>query len=32
MNFLFTAPEIVWEASLGIWLITKGFRSAAFDG
>ncbi|URM97525.1 DUF4386 domain-containing protein [Actinomadura madurae] len=32
VNFLFTAPEIVWEASLGIWLITKGFRSAAFDG
>ncbi|MFG1853796.1 DUF4386 domain-containing protein [Actinomadura geliboluensis] len=27
VNFLFTAPEIVWEASLGIWLITKGFRS-----
>ncbi|WP_412515742.1 DUF4386 domain-containing protein [Actinomadura madurae] len=32
VNFLFTAPEIVWEASLGIWLITKGFRSTAFDG
>jgi hypothetical protein len=28
VNFLFTAPEIVWEASLGIWLITKGFRPA----
>jgi hypothetical protein len=28
MNFLFTAPEIVWEASLGIWLVTKGFRPA----
>ncbi|TMR36000.1 DUF4386 domain-containing protein [Actinomadura geliboluensis] len=27
VNFLFTAPEIVWEASLGIWLIAKGFRS-----
>ncbi|SNR24202.1 DUF4386 domain-containing protein [Actinomadura mexicana] len=26
VNFLFTAPEIVWEASLGVWLITKGFR------
>lgn len=26
VNFLFTAPEIVWEASLGIWLVTKGFR------
>lgn len=28
VNFLFTAPEIVWEASLGIWLIAKGFRPA----
>ncbi|MGC4952331.1 DUF4386 domain-containing protein [Actinomadura citrea] len=28
VNFLFTAPEIVWEVSLGIWLITKGFRPA----
>ncbi|WP_205718339.1 DUF4386 domain-containing protein [Actinomadura sp. WMMA1423] len=28
VNFLFTAPEIVWEASLGIWLVTKGFRPA----
>ncbi|WP_199485333.1 DUF4386 domain-containing protein [Actinomadura craniellae] len=28
VNFLFTAPEIVWELSLGIWLITKGFRPA----
>ncbi|MBB4772304.1 DUF4386 domain-containing protein [Actinomadura livida] len=27
VNFLFTAPEIVWEASLGIWLVAKGFRS-----
>ncbi|MFA1549738.1 DUF4386 domain-containing protein [Actinomadura chokoriensis] len=27
VNFLFTAPEIVWEVSLGIWLVTKGFRS-----
>ncbi|WUH97791.1 DUF4386 domain-containing protein [Spirillospora sp. NBC_00431] len=26
VNFLFTAPEIVWELSLGVWLITKGFR------
>ncbi|GGP95274.1 hypothetical protein BKA00_003824 [Actinomadura coerulea] len=26
VNFLFTAPEIVWEVSLGIWLVTKGFR------
>ncbi|TDC19842.1 DUF4386 domain-containing protein [Actinomadura bangladeshensis] len=29
VNFLFTAPEIVWEASLGIWLLIKGFRPAA---
>lgn len=28
VNFLFTAPEIVWELSLGIWLVTKGFRPA----
>ncbi|NDU74908.1 DUF4386 family protein [Actinomadura sp. DSM 109109] len=28
VNFLFTAPEIVWEASLGIWLVAKGFRPA----
>ncbi|QFG27052.1 DUF4386 domain-containing protein [Actinomadura sp. WMMB 499] len=28
VNLLFTAPEIVWEVSLGIWLITKGFRPA----
>lgn len=27
VNFLFTAPEIVWEVSLAIWLVTKGFRS-----
>ena len=25
-NFLFTLPEILWEASLGIYLIVKGFR------
>ena len=24
--FLMTAPEIAWEASLGIYLIVKGFR------
>jgi hypothetical protein len=24
--FLVTLPEIVWEASLGIWLIVKGFK------
>ncbi|GGV36757.1 hypothetical protein GCM10010182_71190 [Actinomadura cremea] len=29
VNFLLTAPEIVWEVSLGIWLISKGFRSVA---
>ncbi|MGI5207631.1 DUF4386 domain-containing protein [Spirillospora sp. CA-108201] len=28
VNFLFTAPEIVWEASLGVYLIAKGFRPA----
>ncbi|UYM03400.1 DUF4386 domain-containing protein [Solicola gregarius] len=26
ISFLFTLPEIVWEASLTIWLIAKGFR------
>lgn len=25
-NFVFTLPEILWEASLGIYLIVKGFR------
>ena len=24
--FLITVPEILWEASLTIWLIVKGFR------
>ncbi|WP_242882484.1 DUF4386 domain-containing protein [Actinomadura litoris] len=28
LNVLFTVPEIIWEASLGIWLVTKGFRPA----
>ncbi|MFC4055756.1 hypothetical protein ACFOY4_39235 [Actinomadura syzygii] len=28
LNFLFTTPEIIWEASLAIWLTTKGFRPA----
>lgn len=28
VNFLFTLPEIVWEASLSIWLVVKGFRPA----
>ena len=26
MASLFTLPEFVWEASLGIWLIVKGFK------
>lgn len=26
ISFLFTLPEIVWEASLGIYLIVKGFK------
>jgi uncharacterized protein DUF4386 len=25
-NFFFTVPEIAWEASLGIYLIAKGFK------
>ena len=25
-NFVFTLPEIAWEASLAIYLIAKGFR------
>ena len=25
-QFVFTIPEIIWEASLGIYLIVKGFR------
>ncbi|MGE5636774.1 MAG: DUF4386 domain-containing protein [Nocardioidaceae bacterium] len=25
-QFIFTIPEIIWEASLGIYLIVKGFR------
>lgn len=25
-SFLVTLPEILWEASLGIWLIVKGFK------
>jgi hypothetical protein len=27
-NFLFTVPEILWEASLGIYLIAKGFKAS----
>ena len=26
VQFLLTVPEIVWEASLGIYLCVKGFR------
>jgi hypothetical protein len=26
-NFIFTLPEILWEASLGIYLIVKGFKT-----
>ena len=25
-QFIFTIPEIAWEASLGVYLIVKGFR------
>lgn len=32
VNFLFTLPEIVWEAALGIWLTVKGFRPAPILG
>jgi hypothetical protein len=28
---LLTAPEIVWEASLGIYLVVKGFRGAGLE-
>jgi hypothetical protein len=28
-NFIFTLPEIAWEASLGIYLIAKGFKTSA---
>jgi hypothetical protein len=27
-KFLLTAPEIVWEAALGIYLIARGFRTS----
>jgi energy-converting hydrogenase Eha subunit A len=26
INFLFTVPEILWEASLTLWLLFKGFK------
>jgi hypothetical protein len=29
ISFLLTFPEMVWEASLGIYLTVKGFRTAA---
>jgi len=28
LNAILAVPEIVWEASLGIWLVIKGFRPA----
>lgn len=28
-SFLVTFPEIVWELSLGIWLVVKGFNASA---
>jgi hypothetical protein len=28
-SFVLTFPEVLWEASLGIYLIVKGFRPAA---
>lgn len=28
ISLLFTLPEIVWEASLTVWLIAKGFQSS----
>jgi hypothetical protein len=32
VNFVFTLPEIVWEAALGIWLVAKGFRPSPIIG
>jgi hypothetical protein len=29
VSFLATFPEMVWEASLGIYLIAKGFKASA---
>jgi hypothetical protein len=29
LSFLVTLPEMVWEFSLGIWLVTKGFKRSA---
>jgi hypothetical protein len=28
-QFLFTVPEILWEASLGIYLTVKGFKPSS---
>jgi len=28
-QFVLTVPEIIWEASFGIYLAVKGFRSPA---
>jgi hypothetical protein len=28
-QFVFTIPEILWEASLGIYLIVKGFKASS---
>jgi hypothetical protein len=28
-QFIATVPEILWEASLGIYLIAKGFKPSA---
>jgi hypothetical protein len=32
VNFVFTLPEIVWEAALGIWLVAKRFRPSPIIG
>ncbi|WP_348786964.1 DUF4386 domain-containing protein [Leifsonia sp. NPDC080035] len=29
VSAVLTLPEIVWEASLGVWLLVKGFRAGA---
>jgi hypothetical protein len=31
-HFLFSIPEIAWEASLGIYLIARGFRPSPILG
>lgn len=31
-SLIATLPEIAWEASLGIWLVAKGFRTPAPAG